>query len=71
MTLRLPPKYERKLTRAAKKRGIAKVALVREAVIERLADLDDVAEAEDVLVRVKRGTERVYTSADVKRELGL
>ncbi len=71
LTLRLPPSLERKLAREAKKRGRTKTALAQEAVIELLQDAEDTREADAVMARIARGEERVHSSADVKRELGL
>ena len=71
VTLRLPSHFERKLTREAKKRGRTKTALAQEAVIELLQDADDAREADAVMGRIARGEERIHSSSDVKRELGL
>jgi RHH-type transcriptional regulator, rel operon repressor / antitoxin RelB len=71
VTLRLPPTLERKLAREAKKRGRTKTALAQDAVIELLQDADDVREADAVMERIQRGTERIHSSAAVKRALGL
>jgi len=71
VTLRLPPNLERKLVREAKKRGRTKTALAQEAVLDLLQDADDVREAEAVMGRIASGKERVHSSDDVKRELGL
>lgn len=71
VTLRLPPVLERKLVREAKKRGRAKTSLAHEAVVGLLQDFEDVREVDAVMGRIARGQERVHSSADVKRELGL
>jgi RHH-type rel operon transcriptional repressor/antitoxin RelB len=71
VTLRLPPTLERKLAREAKKRGRTKTALAQEAVIELLQDAEDAREADAVMERIARGEERIHSSGDVKRELGL
>ncbi|MBI5770543.1 MAG: CopG family transcriptional regulator [Verrucomicrobia bacterium] len=71
VTLRLPPSLERKLAREAKKRGRTKTALAQEAVVDLLQDAEDAREADAVMARIARGEERVHSSADVKRALGL
>ena len=71
VTLRLPAKTERMLERTAKRQGRTKVALVREAVVEKLEDLEDAAASNAVMRRLKRGEERTFSAAEVKRGLGL
>jgi predicted DNA-binding protein len=59
------------LERTAKKQGRTKLALVREAVVEKLEDLEDATAANAVLRRLKRGEERTFSATEVKRGLGL
>jgi RHH-type rel operon transcriptional repressor/antitoxin RelB len=59
------------LERTAKKQGRTKLALVREAVVERLEDIEDMAPSDAVMRRLARGEERIYSAAEVKRDLGL
>jgi len=69
--LRLPAKTERLLARAAKKQGRTKVALVREAVVEKLEDIEDKAASDGVMRRLAKGQERTYSAAEVKRAVDL
>jgi len=71
VTLRLPAKTERILERTAKKQGRTKLALVREAVVEKLEDIEDMAASDAVMRRLARGQERTYSAAEVKRAVGL
>jgi RHH-type rel operon transcriptional repressor/antitoxin RelB len=71
VTLRLPAKTERMLERTAKKQGRTKLALVREAVVEKLEDIEDMAASDAVMKRLARGQERTYSAAEVKRAVGL
>ena len=71
VTLRLPAKTERILERTAKKQGRTKLALVREAVVEKLEDIEDMAASDAVMRRLERGEERTYSAAEVKRALAL
>jgi predicted DNA-binding protein len=59
------------LERTAKKQGRRKLALVREAVVEKLEDIEDMAPFDAVMRRLARGEERTYSAAEVKRDLGL
>jgi RHH-type transcriptional regulator, rel operon repressor / antitoxin RelB len=71
VTLRLPAKTERMLERTAKKQGRTKAALVREAVVEKLEDIEDVAAADKIMQRLNKGVERTFSLEEVKRGLGL
>ena len=71
MLFRSPPVLERKLAREAKKRGRTKTSLAHEAVVGLLENFEDVQEADAVMGRIARGEERIHSSAEVKRELGL
>ena len=51
-------------------RGLG-VALVREAVVEKLEDIEDMAASDAVMKRLARGQERTYSAAEVKRAVGL
>ena len=70
-TLHLPPALERQLVREAKRRGRTKTALAQQAVVELLEDADDIREADVVIERIARGTERIHSSVAVKRALRL
>jgi len=69
--VRLPPDIEQRLDALARETGRTKSFYVREAIVEHLDNLEDIYLAEQVLERVRRGEERVYTSEEVERMLGL
>ena len=55
----------------AQRTGRSKTDYIREASVEHLDDLEDVYLAEQVLERVRRGEESVFSLEDVERRLGL
>ena len=69
--VRLPAEIERRLDALAHETGRTKSFYVREAILEYLDKLEDIYLAEQVLERVRRGEEQVYTSEEVERMLGL
>jgi len=69
--VRLPAEIERRLDALALETGRTKSFYVREAILEHLDYLEDIYLAEQVLERVRRGEEQVYTSEEVERMLGL
>jgi len=69
--VRLPEEIERRLDALAQETGRTKSFYVREAILEHLDNLEDIYLAAEVLERVRRGEERVYTSEEVERMLGL
>ena len=69
--VRLPAEMERRLDALARETGRTKSFYVREAILEHLDNLEDIYLAEQVLERVRQGEERVYTSEEVERILGL
>lgn len=71
VTLRLPPKLDRRLDRLAKFHRTTKTAIAREALIARLEEEDDIRLAGERLARLDAGKSRTYSMVEVKRELGL
>lgn len=71
LALRLPDDIENRLTSLAKKTGRTKSYYAREAIVEHLADLEDLYLAEKVAKRIRSGEERTYTLEEVEAELGL
>ena len=69
--VRLPAEIERRLDALAHETGRTKSFYVREAILEHLDYLEDIYLAEQVLERVRRGEERVYTAEEVEHMLGL
>ncbi len=70
-SIRLAPETERRLDLLASQTGRTKAFYLREMIERGLEDMEDYYLAADVLERVRRGTENVYSSADVKNALHL
>ena len=71
LALRLPPEIEERLEALAKATGRTKSFYVREAILEHLEDMEDAYLAAATLERVRRGKERVFTTDQVRADLGL
>jgi RHH-type transcriptional regulator, rel operon repressor / antitoxin RelB len=71
LALRLPPEIEERLDALAKATGRSKSFYVREAILEHLEDMEDAYLAAATLERVRRGKERVFTTEQVRADLGL
>jgi len=67
LAIRLDPEIERRLALLAQKTGRTKTFYAREAILEHLEDLEDGYLA---LERLQKPG-RIYSSDEVKRELGL
>ena len=67
LAIRLEPEIEERLEKLAQNTGRTKTFYAREAILEHLEDLEDVYLAKQSL---KKGG-RIYTSDEIKRELGL
>jgi RHH-type rel operon transcriptional repressor/antitoxin RelB len=71
LSVRLPEDIEKRLEALAKATGRSKTYYVREALIQKLEDMEDLYMAEAVLERIRSGEEKTHSLADVERELGL
>jgi len=71
LSIRLPEEIEARLEHLAKQTGRTKSFYAREAILEKIEDLEDVYLAEQVLERVRRGEEQTYSLEEVERDLGL
>ena len=69
--IRLPPEIETRLDALAKRTGRTKTFYVREAIVEHLADLEDIYLAESRLDDLRQGKSKSFPLADVERDLGL
>ena len=70
-SIRLSPETEERLAYLASQTGRTKAFILREVIERGLGDLEDYYLAADVLERVRKGQVRVYSAAEVRRELGL
>lgn len=71
LSVRLPEELEQRLEALAKATGRSKTYYVRQALIEKLEDMEDLYMAEAVMERIASGEEKTTPLADVERELGL
>ncbi len=70
-SIRLEPEMESRLDFLAKQTGRTKAYYLRQLIFRGMEDLEDYYLAADVLERVRKGEEVVFSSADVRRDLGL
>jgi RHH-type rel operon transcriptional repressor/antitoxin RelB len=71
LALRLPEDIESRLDKLAKATGRTKSFYAREAILEHLADLEDLYLAEKRLAKVRTGKSKTYTLNAVEQALGL
>jgi RHH-type rel operon transcriptional repressor/antitoxin RelB len=71
LALRLPEDIEIRLEKLAKATGRTKSFYAREAIIEHLADLEDLYLAEKRLAKVRSGKSKMVSLNAVEAELGL
>lgn len=67
LAIRLPESIEKRLGQLAQETGLTKTALVREAILEHIDDLEDFFLAESRA----RKNRKTISLEDVERELGL
>jgi len=70
-TIQLDPAIEERLARLADRTGRSADSFLQHLIEEGMSNLEDYFLAVDVLERVRAGTENIYTSMDVRKELGL
>lgn len=71
ISIRLPEDIDRRLDFLASQTGRTKAFYIREALAEKIDDLEDYYLAADVLERIRKGKEATYSSAEVRKDLGL
>lgn len=70
-SIRLDSSIENRLDFLASHTGRTKAYYLREMIESGIEDLEDYYLAAEVLERVRKGREKVYSAADVRRDLGL
>ena len=65
LTVRLPEEIEARLQALAKATGRSKSDYVRQAIVEKLEEMEDAHLGAAVLERISKGEERVLSSADM------
>lgn len=71
ISIRLPEDIEKRLDFLARHTGRTKAFYIREALSEKIEDLEDYYLAADVLERIRKGKEATYSSSQVRKDLGL
>ena len=71
LVIRLPAEIEDRLEALARATNRTKSFYAREAILERLDDLEDLYLAEQRLIDIRAGRSRTYTLEEVERDLGL
>jgi len=71
LAIRLSSDIQERLTTLAKKTGRTKTFYAREAILKHLEDLEDYYLAERVATDVRTGREPVFSSSEVRANLGL
>jgi RHH-type transcriptional regulator, rel operon repressor / antitoxin RelB len=70
-SIRLDPDIEQRLDHLALQTGRSKAYYLRALVANGLDDLEDYYLASATMERVRKGDEKVYSAAQVKKDLGL
>ena len=70
-SIRLNPETERRLDFLATQTGRTKAFYLREIIERGLEDMEDYYLAADVVERLRQGDERLYSAAEVRKDLGL
>lgn len=71
ISVRLPADLDRRLDFLARQTGRTKAFYIREALLEKIDDLEDYYLAADVLERIRKGEETTHPAAMVRKDLGL
>ena len=71
ISIELPPEAEKRLGELAHQTGRSREFYLSEIIGRGLEEVEDYYLAVEVLERVRAGKERVYSSEEVRRELGL
>lgn len=70
-SVRLPEDIERRLDSLARQTGRTKAYYIREMILGHIDEMEDYYLAAETLEKVRNGEERVFSSNEVRRELGL
>ena len=71
ITIELPPEAERRITELAARTGRDVDFYLREMVQFGLEDVEDCYLAEEIMERVRKGEEPLYSSDEVREYLGI
>ena len=68
-SIRLNPKIEKRLIFLATHTGRSQAYYLREIIERGLEDMEDYYLAADILERIRKGEERIYSSREVRKHL--
>ena len=71
VSIQLPPEIEERLDYLVKQSGWDKEELLRDIVKRVIEDIEDIYAAHTAVERIRQGEEQVYSSEEIKAELGL
>jgi RHH-type rel operon transcriptional repressor/antitoxin RelB len=71
LSIRLPDEINERLDFLARQTGRTKAFYIREALAERIDDLEDYYLAADILERIRKGKESTHSATEVRKDLGL
>ena len=69
LSLRLPADIESRLETLAKETGRTKSYYAREAILEKIEDMEDAYLGNEILERIRKGEEEVLTAEEMWRGL--
>ena len=70
-SIRLDPAIEQRLDQLAAQTGRTKAYYLRELIANGMDDLEDYYATAATMERVRKGDEKVYSAAQVRKDLGL
>ena len=70
-SVQLSPEVEERLELLISQTGLSKSSILSEIIERGLDDIEDYYLAVEVLERIRTGKERIYSSAEVRRDLAL
>lgn len=70
-SIRLSPELGNRLDRLAARTGRTKAYYLRQIIESGIAEMEDYYLAAETLERIRKGQEKAYTSASVRKDLGL
>ena len=68
LSIRLPEELDARLKRLAEEAGQTKSDYAREAIVEKIEEMEDVQLTEQVLERIRKGEDAVLSSEQMWRE---
>jgi RHH-type transcriptional regulator, rel operon repressor / antitoxin RelB len=71
LAIRLPEKIEKRLEKLARRTGRTKTFYAREAILQHLAELEDLYLAEKALSRIRSGEQKTIPLKEVLKRNGL